>query len=252
VRGSVVIPAHHQDLIGIQNRPGQSCNVPAGVSFAFQFNKRLAPCPCKKVFLPNMECSMLRITINQSTTTFYEFDTPTGFYQDGLGAAALGDWRWRSRLGQQNTETNGRRRPPSRRVKCLQGLLLTKTQVDQWLAGRRFPSPNTTASSAGCCGRASRTDGVDKSPAFTRLARWMNGSRSTIANRPCRINTYGNSFTQCHQVSDGETWRRCSPPTCRNPFGILASAAGRFTRRIADAEGGTTRAGGLHHFKYLR
>lgn len=26
-------------------------------------------------------------------------------------------------------------------------------------------------------------------------------------NRPCRINTYGNSFTQCHQVSDGETWQ---------------------------------------------
>jgi hypothetical protein len=25
--------------------------------------------------------------------------------------------------------------------------------------------------------------------------------------RPCRINTYGNSFTQCHQVSDGETWQ---------------------------------------------
>jgi len=25
--------------------------------------------------------------------------------------------------------------------------------------------------------------------------------------KPCRINTYGNSFTQCHQVSDGETWQ---------------------------------------------
>ena len=24
---------------------------------------------------------------------------------------------------------------------------------------------------------------------------------------PCRINTYGNSFTQCHQVSDAETWQ---------------------------------------------
>lgn len=27
------------------------------------------------------------------------------------------------------------------------------------------------------------------------------------ANKPCRINSYGNSFTQCHQVSDGETWQ---------------------------------------------
>lgn len=27
------------------------------------------------------------------------------------------------------------------------------------------------------------------------------------ADRPARINTYGDSFTQCHQVSDGETWQ---------------------------------------------
>ena len=28
-----------------------------------------------------------------------------------------------------------------------------------------------------------------------------------MLERPCRINTYGNSFTQCHQVSDSETWQ---------------------------------------------
>ena len=35
------------------------------------------------------------------------------------------------------------------------------------------------------------------------------GSRTSFvyADRPCRINTYGDSFTQCHQVSDGETWQ---------------------------------------------
>jgi hypothetical protein len=35
-----------------------------------------------------------------------------------------------------------------------------------------------------------------------------NGTRTSFIypNRPCRINAYGNSFTQCHQVSDGETW----------------------------------------------
>jgi hypothetical protein len=26
-------------------------------------------------------------------------------------------------------------------------------------------------------------------------------------DRPCRINTYGNSFTQCHQANDAETWQ---------------------------------------------
>ncbi len=35
------------------------------------------------------------------------------------------------------------------------------------------------------------------------------GARTSFMyrDRPCRINTYGNSFTQCHQVSDGETWQ---------------------------------------------
>lgn len=35
------------------------------------------------------------------------------------------------------------------------------------------------------------------------------GTRTSMIYRdkPCRINTYGNSFTQCHQVSDGETWQ---------------------------------------------
>ena len=30
---------------------------------------------------------------------------------------------------------------------------------------------------------------------------------TVFADRPCRINTYGNSFTHCDQVSDGETWQ---------------------------------------------
>ena len=35
-----------------------------------------------------------------------------------------------------------------------------------------------------------------------------NGTRTSFmyTNRPCRINAYGDSFTQCQQVSDGETW----------------------------------------------
>ncbi|GAB3750994.1 SGNH/GDSL hydrolase family protein [Microlunatus parietis] len=35
------------------------------------------------------------------------------------------------------------------------------------------------------------------------------GERLVInySDRPCRINSFGDSFTQCHQVSDGETWQ---------------------------------------------
>ena len=50
-------------------------------------------------------------------------------------------------------------------------------------------------------------DGVDGSRTLTSYRK--TGERTMIhyADRPCRINTYGDSFTQCHQVSDGETWQ---------------------------------------------
>ncbi len=50
-------------------------------------------------------------------------------------------------------------------------------------------------------------DGMDGSSTFSTSG--PNGARTSFMykGRPCRINTYGNSFTQCHQVSDGETWQ---------------------------------------------
>ena len=50
-------------------------------------------------------------------------------------------------------------------------------------------------------------DGLDES--WTVSTSQDNGQRTSwmYAGQPCRLNTYGNSFTQCHQVSDGETWQ---------------------------------------------
>lgn len=50
-------------------------------------------------------------------------------------------------------------------------------------------------------------DGVDRSATISTVQK--NGARKQwmYAHKRCRINTYGNSFTQCHQVSDGETWQ---------------------------------------------
>ncbi|MDP7132956.1 MAG: hypothetical protein QF437_20845 [Planctomycetota bacterium] len=50
-------------------------------------------------------------------------------------------------------------------------------------------------------------DGVDECYTLSHYA--SGGERMMInhADQPCRMNTYGNSFTQCHQVSDGETWQ---------------------------------------------
>ena len=50
-------------------------------------------------------------------------------------------------------------------------------------------------------------DGMDGSSTISTVQ--SNGARTSFMykDRPCRINTYGDSFTQCHQVSDGETWQ---------------------------------------------
>lgn len=51
------------------------------------------------------------------------------------------------------------------------------------------------------------SDGIDGSATISTVQ--PNGARTSLiyAGRKCRINTYGDSFTQCHQVSDGETWQ---------------------------------------------
>jgi hypothetical protein len=51
------------------------------------------------------------------------------------------------------------------------------------------------------------TDGIDGSATISTVR--PDGARTSFmyADRKCRINTYGDSFTQCHQVSDGETWQ---------------------------------------------
>jgi hypothetical protein len=50
-------------------------------------------------------------------------------------------------------------------------------------------------------------DGVDGSSSISTIQ--SNGARKSFMykGKPCRINTYGNSFTQCNQVNDGETWQ---------------------------------------------
>jgi hypothetical protein len=50
-------------------------------------------------------------------------------------------------------------------------------------------------------------EGIDTSCTISTTL--PNGARTMFMykDKPCRINTYGNSFTQCQQVSDGETWQ---------------------------------------------
>jgi hypothetical protein len=56
-------------------------------------------------------------------------------------------------------------------------------------------------------GNSMPRDGIDQSSTISTAQ--SNGMRTAqvYVGRPCRINTYGDSFTQCHQVSDAETWQ---------------------------------------------
>jgi len=87
-------------------------------------------------------------------------------------------------------------------------------------------------------------DGVDGCHTLARYEETGQRQQVNFADQPCRINTYGNSFTQGHQVSDGETWQEilaahfCEP--IRN-FGVggfgVYQAYRRLLRTEATAQG---------------
>ena len=50
-------------------------------------------------------------------------------------------------------------------------------------------------------------DGIDNSYTISTVMKDGKRTNQIYADKPCRINTYGNSFTHCHQASDAETWQ---------------------------------------------
>ena len=90
----------------------------------------------------------------------------------------------------------------------LKSLLYTRDEVDAWLAGEAFPFAKYSSEFGWLLPNAYFRDGVDKSTSVYTY-RQPDGERTmgNYAEQPCRINTYGDSFTQCHQVSDNETWQ---------------------------------------------
>lgn len=50
-------------------------------------------------------------------------------------------------------------------------------------------------------------DGIDNSSTLSTVMKDGKRTNKIYADKPCRINTYGDSFTHCHQVSDAETWQ---------------------------------------------
>jgi len=99
-----------------------------------------------------------------------------------------------------------------------------REEVDDWLAGKAFPFAKYSSQFGWLLPDAYFRDGVDGSTSVYTY-RQPDGERTmgNYANMPCRINTYGDSFTQCHQVSDNETWQEYLAAHLQEPvrnFGI--------------------------------
>lgn len=80
-----------------------------------------------------------------------------------------------------------------------------------------------------------RNDGIDNSASLQSVQ--SNGMRTSVvyADRAGRINTYGNSFTQCSQVSDYETWQEYLAAHLGEPvrnFGVGGHGVYQAYRRI--------------------
>lgn len=83
-------------------------------------------------------------------------------------------------------------------------------------------------------------DGMDKTMSDYNFET-KGGHRRMInyADKPCRINTYGNSYTQCAQVSDGETWQETLAAHFREPirnFGVGGYGVYQAYRRLMSTE----------------
>jgi hypothetical protein len=84
---------------------------------------------------------------------------------------------------------------------------LPREDVDLWLKRMDFPFCKYDPELGYLHVDRDFQEGLDK--AICRYRYDKLDARRTIAyaDEPCRINTYGDSFTSCEQVSDGETWQ---------------------------------------------
>ena len=89
----------------------------------------------------------------------------------------------------------------------LEGMLYNRAEVDEWFAGDSFPMSRYDSELGYVHRDRRRKFGVDDSVATYSYD--VHGARRmlTHADVNCRINTYGDSFTDCDQVNDGETWQ---------------------------------------------
>lgn len=117
----------------------------------------------------------------------------------------------------------------------LESLLYTREAVERWLQGNIVYGEQYHNVLGWVHNPRTIQNGIDQS--YTINEYDDDGARRVIAYHAsrCRINTYGDSFTSCEQVNDGETWQEmlaahlCEP--VRN-FGIGGYSVYQSYRRL--------------------
>jgi hypothetical protein len=89
----------------------------------------------------------------------------------------------------------------------LRPLLLPRADVDLWLKRQAFPFAKYDAELGYLHTARDFPEGMDGAVCQYRYDKLDARRMLAHAGEPCRINTYGNSYTSCEQVSDGETWQ---------------------------------------------
>ena len=105
----------------------------------------------------------------------------------------------------------------------LKGLLYTREEVKQWLEGKAFPFAKYSSEFGWLLRDARFQDGIDDAINIYTYGPLDERITMHYKDQPCRINAYGDSYTQCHQVSDGETWEEALAAHLQEPvrnFGI--------------------------------
>ena len=95
----------------------------------------------------------------------------------------------------------------------------TKEEIDHFLDLEKLSWGQFDPEVGYILGNFLSQDGIDNSSTINTVQK--NGTRGAAlyADRPCRINTYGNSFTQGAQVSDEETWQEYLAAHIGEPIG---------------------------------
>lgn len=137
------------------------------------------------------------------------------------------------------TAASGKEKDTIRERDFLSKILYTRQEVDDWFAGEAFPFSKHDPELGWLLPDRRFADGVDGSTSTYHYGKFDERLMVNYADQPCRVNTYGDSFTQCHQVSDGETWQEALAAHLQEPvrnFGVGGWSVYQAYRRMLREE----------------